>query len=142
MSELPPGKTAVRTANASALPPHFSPAIVAPAAGRLVFVSGMTAKTADGSIAGIDDAGAQTVQVCENLASALAAAGGTLADVCEVTVYLRRIADYQAVNEVRLQYFPSPAPASTLVEVSRFVSDDYLVEISAIAVIPAAGSRG
>lgn len=140
MSDLPTWKTAVRTANASALPPHFSPAIVAPANGRLVFVSGMTAKTADGSIAGIGDASAQTVQVCENLNSALAAAGGSLADVCEVTVYLRNIADYQSVNEVRLRYFPSPAPASTLVEVSRFVSDDYLVEISAIAVVPHTGS--
>lgn len=135
-ADAPDGKFAVRTANAGALPAHFSPAIVAPASGRLVFVSGMTAKTADGSIAGIDDPSAQTVQVCENLASALAAAGGSLADVCEVTVYLRRMADYQAVNEVRLRYFPSPAPASTLVEVSRFVNDDYLVEISAIAVIP------
>ncbi|MFM7146680.1 MAG: RidA family protein, partial [Actinomycetales bacterium] len=92
------------------------------------------------SIAGIGDASAQTVQVCENLNSALAAAGGSLADVCEVTVYLRNIADYQSVNEVRLRYFPSPAPASTLVEVSRFVSDDYLVEISAIAVVPHTGS--
>lgn len=136
MVSRPAEKHPVMTGNAAALPKHFSPAIVAPDAGRLVFVSGMTAKRPDGSIAGIGDAGAQTVQVCENLASALTAAGGSLADVCEVTVYLRDIADYTAVNEVRQRYFPTPPPASTLVEVSRFVSDDYLVEISAVAVVP------
>jgi 2-iminobutanoate/2-iminopropanoate deaminase len=136
MDARPTEKHAIRTENAAALPPHFSPAILAPTSGRLLFVSGMTAKRPDGSIAGLGDAGEQTIQVCENLASALTAAGGSLADVCEVTVYLRDIADYRAVNDVRQRYFPAPPPASTLVEVSRFVSDDYLVEISAVAVIP------
>jgi enamine deaminase RidA (YjgF/YER057c/UK114 family) len=136
MDTHPSEKHPVRTGNAGALPPHFSPAILAPTSGRLLFVSGMTAKRPDGSIAGLGDAGEQTVQVCENLASAVAAAGGSLADVCDVTVYLRDIGDYHAVNAVRQRYFPAPPPASTLVEVSRFVSDDYLVEISAVAVIP------
>jgi 2-iminobutanoate/2-iminopropanoate deaminase len=133
MNARVPEKHSVSTSNAAALPKHFSPAIVGPASGRLVFISGMTAKRPDGSLG---DPGEQTVQVCENLASALAAAGGTLADVCEVTVFLRNIDDYQAVNSVRQQFFPAPPPASTLVEVSRFVNDDYLVEINAIAIVP------
>ena len=136
MNARVPEKHSVSTSNAAALPKHFSPAIVGPASGRIVFVYGMTAKRPDGSVAGLGDPGEQTVQVCENLASALAAAGGTLADVCEVTVFLRDIDHYQAVNNVRQQFFPAPPPASTLVEVSRFVNDDYLVEINAIAIVP------
>ena len=58
---------------------HFSHAIEVPAKGRLVFISGMTARRADGTIAGIGDIEAQTRQVCENLKAAAEAAGGTSA---------------------------------------------------------------
>jgi enamine deaminase RidA (YjgF/YER057c/UK114 family) len=118
-------------------PGVFSHATMVEATGRLVFVSGMTARRPDGSIAGIGDAAAQTRQVCQNLATALAAAGGTLEDVCRVDVYVRNIEDFQAIHEVRRQFFHPPLPASTMVEVSKLVAPEYLVEISAIAVLPA-----
>lgn len=128
-------KQAITTATTRALPPHFSTAISVPAAGRLVFISGMTARHPDGHVVGVGDPTAQTRQVCENLKAAVEAAGGTMASICSVDVYLADMAHYAAVNAVRQQYFPAPPPASTLVEVSRFVVDEYLVEISAIAVV-------
>lgn len=118
-------------------PGVFSHATAVAAAGRLVFVSGMTARRSDGSIAGIGDVAAQTRQVCENLAAALAAAGGTLDDVCRVDVYVRNMEDFAAIHEVRQQFFRPPLPASTMVEVSKLAAPEYLIEISAIAVLPA-----
>jgi 2-iminobutanoate/2-iminopropanoate deaminase len=115
---------------------HFSQAIAVPAKGSLVFVSGMTARRPDGKIAGIGDVEEQTRQVCENLKAALEAAGGTLEDVCRVDVYLRNIGDRERVNKVRQKFFRAPPPASTLVEVSKLASPEFLVEISAIAVVP------
>ncbi len=114
---------------------HFSQAIAVEARGRLVFISGMTARRADGTIAGIGDIEAQTRQVCENLKSAAEAAGGTLDDVCRVDVYVRNMEHFDRIHKVRREYFKSPPPASTMVEVAKFTLPDYLIEISAIALI-------
>lgn len=116
-------------------PGHFSQATVIEAKGRLVFISGMTARRADGTIAGVGDVEAQTRQVCENLKSAVDAAGGTLDDICRVDVYVRNIEHFDVIHKVRREYFNPPLPASTLVEVTKMVSPDYLIEINAIAVL-------
>jgi 2-iminobutanoate/2-iminopropanoate deaminase len=118
---------------------HFSQATVIEATGKLVFVSGMTARKPDGTIAGIGDVTEQTRQVCENVKSAVEMAGGTLDDVCRVDVYVRNIEDFEKIHAVRREYFSSPLPASTMVEVSKMVFPEYLIEISAIAVIPDRG---
>src|SRR5436853_4019130 len=67
----------------------FSHATAIEATGRFVFISGMTSRRPDGSIAGIGDITEQTKQVCENLKAAVEAAGGTLDDICRVDVYIR-----------------------------------------------------
>lgn len=113
----------------------FSQATVVEAKGRLVFISGMTARRPDGSIAGIGDIEAQTRQVCENIKAAVEGAGGTLDDVCRVDVYVRNMEHFDAIHKVRREYFKPPLPASTMVEVTKMVSPDYLIEINAIAVI-------
>ena len=82
------------------------------------------------------DVVAQARQVHENLKRCLAAAGASFADVCKVTVFLKHVADREKVNTVRKEYFGASRPASTLVEISRFVRDDLLLEIEATAVIP------
>ena len=115
---------------------YFSQAVEADRGGRLVFISGMTARRADGTIAGVGDVEAQTRQVCENLKAAVEAAGGTLADICRVDVYVRNMEHFDVIHRVRREYFPPPAPASTMVEVNKFTSPDYLIEINAIAVVP------
>ena len=114
---------------------HFSQAVAVPMKGVMVFISGMTARRADGKIAGIGDVEEQTRQICENLKHALEAAGGTMADICRVEVYLRNIGDSERVNKVRRQLFGSPPPASTVVEVGKLASPEFLVAISAIAVV-------
>src|SRR5213082_1217857 len=114
----------------------FSHATVIEAKGRLVFISGMTARRADGSIAGIGDIEAQTRQVCENIKAAVEAAGGTMDDICRVDVYVRNMEHFDAIHKVRAQYFKPPLPASTMVEVIKMTSPDYLIEINAIAVLP------
>jgi 2-iminobutanoate/2-iminopropanoate deaminase len=115
---------------------HFSQATMVEAQGRLVFISGMTARRADGTIAGIGNITEQTRQVCENIKAAVEAAGGTLDHVCRVDVYVRNIEHFEAIHAVRREYFKPPLPASTMVEVTKMVSPDYLIEINAIAVIP------
>jgi enamine deaminase RidA (YjgF/YER057c/UK114 family) len=114
---------------------HFSQAIAIEAKGRLVFISGMTSRRADGTIAGIGDVEAQTRQVCENLKSAVEAAGGTMDDICRVDVYVRNMEHFDKIHKVRREYFKAPPPASTMVEVTKMTSPEYLIEISAIAVI-------
>src|SRR6266478_8153826 len=114
---------------------HFSQAIEIEAKGRLVFISGMTSRRADGTIAGIGDVEAQTRQVCENIKAAVEAAGGTLDDVCRVDVYVRNMEHFDAIHKVRREYFKPPLPASTMVEITKMTSPEYLIEISAIAVV-------
>ena len=114
---------------------HFSQATVTEARGRLLFISGMTARKADGTIAGVGDIEAQTRQVCDNIKNAVEAAGGTMDDICRVDVYVRNIEHFDKIHKVRREYFKAPAPASTMVEVTKMVSPDYLIEINAIAVL-------
>ncbi|MGH7074306.1 MAG: RidA family protein [Stellaceae bacterium] len=103
-----------------------------------MFISGMTARKADGTIAGIGNIEAQTRQVCDNLKAAVEAAGGTLADICRIDVYIRNMEHFDIIHKVRREYFEPPLPASTMVEVVKMTSPDYLIEINAIAVIAGA----
>jgi reactive intermediate/imine deaminase len=117
---------------------HYSDAVVA---GRTVYVSGQAAVDASGTLVGAGDVIAQTRQVRENMTLALAAAGATLDDVVKVTVYLADRDDRPKVNEVRKEYFKANKPASTLIEINRFAIEGMLIEIEAIAVLPAARDR-
>src|SRR3954467_3569152 len=101
---------------------HFSQATMIEARGRMVFISGMTARRPDGTIAGIGDIEAQTRQVCENLKSAIEAAGGSMDDICRVDVYVRNMEYFEKTHKVRRESFKAPAPASTMVEVTKMVS--------------------
>ena len=114
---------------------HYSHAITIAAAGTLVFISGMTARTVDGGIAGIGDVAQQTHQTCRNLQAAVEQAGGSLQDIVRVDVFVADIRHFDVIHEVRRQYFTGVAPASTMVEVSKFVKPEYLIEINAIAVV-------
>lgn len=109
---------------------HYTDAVVA---NGWIWVSGMLALDAAGSLIGGDDVTAQAERVHENIGAVLAKAGAGFADIVKVTVYLRRIQDRAAVNTVRRRFFGDSRPASTLVEVSAFVVPDALVEIDAVA---------
>jgi 2-iminobutanoate/2-iminopropanoate deaminase len=128
-------KEEIRTDKVRAPSGHFSQAIAVEAKGKLVFISGMTARRPDGTIAGVGDIEAQTRQVCENIKAAVESAGGSVDNVCRVDVYVRNIEHFERIHKVRREYFGAPAPASTMVEVTKMVHPDYLIEINAIAVI-------
>ena len=104
--------------------------------GKLVFVSGLTAKNEHGALVGAGDIAAQTRQVCENLKAAMQAAGGTLADVVRVDVFIREMAGFEAIHRIRREYFGPNPPASTMDAVSAFTHPDMLIEINAIGVLP------
>jgi 2-iminobutanoate/2-iminopropanoate deaminase len=114
---------------------HFSQAIAVDGPGKLLFISGMTARLPDGSVTGVGDIAAQTRKVCENLQAVLSAAGGTLSDIARVDVYVRNIEHFDQIHAVRRSYFTDPPPASTMLEVSKMVHPDMLIEINAIAML-------
>jgi len=128
-------KTQITSAKIRQPSGHFSQATMIATRGHLVFISGMTARRADGTIAGIGDIEAQTRQVCENIKAAVEQAGGTMDDICRVDVYVRNMEQFEQIHKVRREYFKAPAPASTMVEVCKMTSPEYLIEMSAIAAI-------
>jgi reactive intermediate/imine deaminase len=103
------------------------------AEGHVIYVSGLTSRGPDNRIVGVGDIRAQTRQVLENLKTILATANATLDDVVRVVVYIRDMNHFKDIHEVRQQYFTNRRPASTMVEVSRLVHPDMLIEIEATA---------
>jgi 2-iminobutanoate/2-iminopropanoate deaminase len=102
---------------------------------RLIFVSGQLAVGDDEQIVGIGDVGAQTEQVLRNIRKYLESLGGSLADVVQVTVFVKDMSGLRAIHEARLRAFSPPYPTSTLVAVSAFVHPDALIEINAVAAL-------
>lgn len=102
---------------------------------RLVFISGQVASDAAGEVVAPDDAAAQAEFVFQRMAAVLAEAGGSLADLVNVTIYLTDIREFPQVSEVRNRRLGDARPASTLVEVSRLAVPGHRVEISGMAVL-------
>jgi 2-iminobutanoate/2-iminopropanoate deaminase len=120
----------------------FSPAVRVPAGRELMFISGLTARDREGTIVAPDDARGQTRQILDNMAALLAEAGATLEDLVKVTVYVRDIADFSAINEVRREYFQGVPPASSLVQVAGLADQRFRVEIEGVALLPAETQQG
>lgn len=103
---------------------------------RLLFVSGLTARDADGAAVGVGDVHAQAEQILSVIDDLVTAAGGSMGDVVKLTVFLRDAGSMPEVARARARFFPEPPfPASTMVEVSRLMSDEQLVEIEAVAAL-------
>ena len=104
--------------------------------GKMVFVSGQVARDLDGNVVGVGDIYAQTRQVLHNMQAVLEESEATMDDVVKVTVFVTNLEEHLvASHEVRSEFFKNGYPASSLVEVSRLVHKDFLIEIEAIAVI-------
>jgi len=109
----------------------LSPATLA---GTTLYLSGIVATNERGEIVGKGDIRAQTKQVLENVKSLVEAAGGTLLDVTQTTVYITDLANYGGMNEVYQTYFPVDPPARATVRVG-LANPDFLVEIQGTAVL-------
>lgn len=103
---------------------------------RFVSVSGTTATDDDGNPVGIDDVAAQTDYIIRKIERALNEAGARLEDVVKTRIYVMRAEDWEAIGRVHGKYFGDIRPANTLVEISKIVGDEYLVEIEAEAILP------
>jgi enamine deaminase RidA (YjgF/YER057c/UK114 family) len=101
--------------------------------GPFVHVSGTTASGSDGNLVGIGDVHAQTVQVLKNIEAALRQAGAGLEHVVRTRIYLTDISQWEAAGKAHGEFFGEIRPATALVEVSRLISPDMLVEIEADA---------
>ncbi len=112
---------------------HFSDAVVA---GRTLYVSGLVATNEAGEVVGAGDVLEQTRQIFRNLERILDEAGATPADVAKVTIFMRDVAQRSLINPIRQEFFGQHRPASTLVEISRLVRDELLLEIEAVAQLP------
>jgi enamine deaminase RidA (YjgF/YER057c/UK114 family) len=103
--------------------------------GSLVTVAGTAPIGADGRTVGGSDAGQQARRCLEIIRAAVEQAGGSLRDVVRTRILLRRIEDWEAVATIHGQVFGDIRPASTIVQVGRFIDPTWLVEIEADAVV-------
>ncbi len=106
--------------------------------GRTVYLSGQVAWDAGQQIVGGDDLGAQTRQALRNIDTAMQAAGGSLADVVSMRIYIakEKLAETHHVSAALKEFFPAErAPATTWIGVYALANKDFLIEIEAIGSI-------
>lgn len=103
--------------------------------GNIIAVAGTAPIGPDGMTAGKGDVAVQAHRCIEIIRNALEQAGASLSDVIRTRILLTRIEDWESVGQVHGEFFSNIRPANTVMQVTRFIDPDWLVEIEADAVI-------
>jgi enamine deaminase RidA (YjgF/YER057c/UK114 family) len=103
--------------------------------GPIITVAGTAPLGPDGRTVGHGDAAAQARRCLQIISTALEKAGASMANVVRTRILLTRIDDWQTVAAVHGEFFRDIRPANTIMQISRFIDPDWLVEIEADAFV-------
>lgn len=118
-------------------PPGYTQGVKASGPGTTLYISGQIAQDAKGHIVGKGDFAAQARQVLRNLKAMVEAGGATLADVVKLTFYLTDVRYRADLVPIREEFFGPKLPASTLITTPALAHPDYMLEVEAVAFVPA-----
>jgi enamine deaminase RidA (YjgF/YER057c/UK114 family) len=101
--------------------------------GTRIYITGTTATDENSNVIGIGDAYAQTVQTIKNIEKSLQALGASLENVVRTRMFVTDISRWEEYGRAHGEFFREIMPATTMVEVSRLINEDMLIEIEADA---------
>jgi 2-iminobutanoate/2-iminopropanoate deaminase len=104
--------------------------------GQIVHLKGQVSLDEDGRVVGVNDMRAQVRKVLDNIRVVLASMGGQMSDVISLVHYATDIEQFMATSDIRSEFFSTPFPVTTTVEVKRLYRLELMIEIAAVAEIP------